>query len=252
MRGGGSELLSPLSSFVSWLQESDVQHAGLEVRQVGTSERGVYATRNIASGALVVQVPRRALLQSADESEKFRRDAADFYDQLRSPHLVILVLAMLHNRTFQPYYDILPTSLTHFPVFWDNTDNTYRTRCDAMGSNFHAMVEQRRNQIDSEYKTLCNIYASFATMCSPLHYKRLRTLVGSRNFGVTIRGQKASALVPFADMLNHSDQPDVSWSFEDDLDAFCMRAVGAIPVGKEVTDSYGHKPSSTRLLYYGF
>lgn len=41
-------------------------------------------------------------------------------------------------------------------------------------------------------------------------------IVSSRIFGVIINGNKTDALVPLADMLNHSTPKMTGWSYEDE------------------------------------
>ena len=78
-------------------------------------------------------------------------------------------------------------------------------------------------------------------------------IVSSRIFGVIIKGNKTDALVPLADMLNHSTPKMTAWSYEDDKSAFIVRNIdGIIKSGEEIHDSYGSKCNSRFLLNYGF
>ena len=80
----------------------------------------------------------------------------------------------------------------------------------------------------------------------------LRTLIGSRNFGLWIDGKKQATMVPLGDMLNHSKNPDVKWSFEESSNAFVMNSKKDMKVHQEITDSYGTKCNRSYLLFYGF
>ena len=44
----------------------------------------------------------------------------------------------------------------------------------------------------------------------------------SRNFGLQIDGHRTSALVPYADMLNHYRPRETKWTFDDEREAFTI------------------------------
>ena len=80
----------------------------------------------------------------------------------------------------------------------------------------------------------------------------MRSLVSSRNFKLTINNDIVSAMVPLADMLNHSNTCQTTWSFNDRLQSYQMLAKAPIKIGAEITDSYGVKPMDNYFMYYGF
>jgi len=71
-------------------------------------------------------------------------------------------------------------------------------------------------------------------------------LVGSRNFA----NNDKEYLVPFADMLNHSNKPNVEWKFTDTH--FVMTASEKIKPHEECFDCYGPKSNYETFLHYGF
>jgi hypothetical protein len=96
----------------------------------------------------------------------------------------------------------------------------------------------------------------------PLKYKnykdffpvflKYRILVCSRVFGYNKYNEEELGLVPYADLLNHSDKPNTKWYFDDDLDAFVVVATKDIKKNSEIYDSYGAKTNFELMLYYGF
>jgi histone-lysine N-methyltransferase SETD3 len=46
--------------------------------------------------------------------------------------------------------------------------------------------------------------------------------VCSRNFGLQIDGNRTSAMVPHADMLNHYRPRETKWAFDDEKQAFTI------------------------------
>lgn len=78
------------------------------------------------------------------------------------------------------------------------------------------------------------------------HYKYLRSLVGSRCFS----DDKNDYIVPFADMLNHSNKPNVDWTFEKDY--FIMKTTSEVKAHEELFDYYGPKSNYESFIHYGF
>lgn len=62
----------------------------------------------------------------------------------------------------------------------------------------------------------------------------------------------SSGLVPYADMLNHSEEKNVVWFFDKEKKAFIIRGKNQIDKGGAVLDSYGSKCNSRFLINYGF
>ena len=64
-----------------------------------------------------------------------------------------------------------------------------------------------------------------------------------------------AALVPFGDLFNHNNPPDVVWSWKEDAENkndFFMHATRDIAKGEEVFDSYGKLDNLKSLKGYGF
>lgn len=74
----------------------------------------------------------------------------------------------------------------------------------------------------------------------------------SRNFGIVVNGLRTSALVPFADMLNHLRPRETKWTFDSHTQNFTITSLTAIQPGAQVYDSYGKKCNHRFLLNYGF
>jgi hypothetical protein len=83
-------------------------------------------------------------------------------------------------------------------------------------------------------------------------FLRVRTAVGSRNFGIIVDGEKRTSMVPFADMLNHYRPRETSWTFDSQRSHFTITTLTRLSAGQQVMDSYGRKDNSRFLLHYGF
>lgn len=83
-------------------------------------------------------------------------------------------------------------------------------------------------------------------------YTKMRMIVASRIFGITIDKVKTDAFVPLADMLNHKRPRETTWYYSDSLQGFVIEACEDIPRGLPIHDSYGKKCNSRFFLNYGF
>merc|ERR1719183_176276 len=77
-------------------------------------------------------------------------------------------------------------------------------------------------------------------------------VVCSRNFGMLVNGVRTSALVPYADMLNHHRPRETKWQFDNDTQHFTITTLHPLVGGAQVYDSYGKKCNHRFLLNYGF
>ena len=59
-------------------------------------------------------------------------------------------------------------------------------------------------------------------------------------------------MIPYADLLNHSNCPNTEWYFDDESDCFIVRSTTPILAGEEIFDTYGNKSNDILYMYYGF
>tara|TARA_B100000925_G_C21990674_1_gene466674 strand:+ start:645 stop:1877 length:1233 start_codon:yes stop_codon:yes gene_type:complete len=112
--------------------------------------------------------------------------------------------------------------VTKFPVEWSE-----ELKDELNVSPMRLILERRINQMSKD-----NVHEL--------------SLVGSRNFA----NGKDEYLVPFADMLNHSNKPNIEWKFTDSH--FVMKTTKDIKPHEECFDCYGPKSNYELFLHYGF
>uniref|UniRef100_A0A7S3JSP0 Rubisco LSMT substrate-binding domain-containing protein n=1 Tax=Aureoumbra lagunensis TaxID=44058 RepID=A0A7S3JSP0_9STRA len=172
--------------------------------------------------------------------------------ELDAPKHVFLMLFLLTDRKnkdsrFQPYYAMLPATLSNMPVFW-RADELEKLQ----GSFLLTQIEERNLAIAKDYESICKIYSDFENIATLDEFRWARMCVCSRNFGIVIDGIRTSALVPYADMLNHLRPRETKWTFDNARSAFTITALQYIEKGDQIYDSYGQKCNHRFLLNYGF
>ena len=77
-------------------------------------------------------------------------------------------------------------------------------------------------------------------------------MVGTRNFGRPGSTFDISTMVPFLDLLNHSDKNNTHWFYDEIKGGYVLVAVRDIEKNEEITDSYGKYYNSLLYRTYGF
>jgi len=77
-------------------------------------------------------------------------------------------------------------------------------------------------------------------------------MVKSRAFTIMIGGKKVCVMVPFADMLNHTQPCQCDTIFDEENSCFIMKPISNISFGDQVYNHYGNASNVHLLLTYGF
>lgn len=238
-----------LERFAAWLADGGAGHDALAVREIG-GHRGVVAVRPIALGEVVAHVPR-ALLVTRDivRGSSIGRQIRDAGLELAN-HAMFAAWLVTERRdarsAHRPYLDILPRALPRFPIHASGADLALLT-----GTLAGAMLDELRADLDDEYAKLQAQIRRFRPVERD-EWTWARLCIGSRVFAIAIDGIATTAIVPFADLLDHAPGPNTSWDYDQDADAFTITAERSYAPGDEVHDSYGTKPNARLLVQYGF
>lgn len=122
--------------------------------------------------------------------------------RLISPKHSFLGTYLLQERKKDPppfaeYLDILPKSLSDFPIFFTEDEKAW-----LKGSPFLDQVNEKVEDIKIDYNLICKEVPEFKQF-SIKEYSEVRMIVSSRIFGISVNGVKTDGFVPYADMLNH-------------------------------------------------
>ena len=216
------------------------------------SNRGVIAKRFITQNEIIMTIPKEFILtvDTAKESDIGKQISLFMNMKLNSPKHSLLSSFILYeknkeNSKWSFYYDIFPKDFHTYPFFCNESENFLLS-----GSKFLLKVKEKRKDIEEDYKVLCSMIDNYNVSFND--FFRMRIIVSSRIFGIKINGIKVDALVPLADMLNHSTHNQTSWYYDEQIESFVVQAIEDIKEGNEIFDSYGKKPNSSYLLNYGF
>ena len=251
-----------MEKLITWLNKNNVNTSNLHIVNQLNNERGVVSAKNIQSGNFVFLIPKHLIItnrvaEQISEIKELDNIFSETRATYKSPtemNIIKITIFMLYAEAYEevmkdvdwtPYFDTLPETLDHIPIFWDDELNYLK------GSYLFDRIKKRNKIIKEEFKLLRKHLIDFREF-SFYEYQRMRSLVSSRNFKLTIDNDIVSAMVPFADMLNHSNTCQTRWSFNNELQSYQMVAKENINKGDEITDSYGIKPMDNYFMFYGF
>lgn len=240
--------------FTKWLQDNGAIFPNIYLEKLSDTERGIKTNLNINENDYIIKIPFKLLITNKSKINGF-----EFNYELpnniwnRSNILILLSLASELkniNSFYNPYIDILPKKkdLLHLPIFWSN-----RRIEKIKNTLLYDKINSRYNILKLTYDKLCNCIKDFDSQITFDSFIYLYSIISSRAFGITINSEKIVALVPLGDMLNHSSNNNVTWSFDNHINCFTMIANKQIIENQSVYDTYGKLKSDEQfLILYGF
>ena len=217
-------------------------------------DRYCKATEEIFDKDILIRIPFEALmtLDSARQSKLGKYFTPQLEKRLNSPHHSLLSTFMLteidkgNESKWKYYFDFLPVSYNNFPIFYGEKEISL-----LKGTQFLELINKKKREMKEDYDLLIKEIPGYDKYDFNL-FKKMREVISSRVFGVTIKGKKNDIIAPYADMLNHKRPRQTHWNFDDSCNAFVIKGVSNVKKGQEVFDSYGIKCNSRFLLNYGF
>ena len=226
----------------------------IEICFYSDSNRYCRATEDIFDKDIIIRIPLEALmtLDGARQSQLGGYFTSQLEKKLNSPHHSLLSTFMLTEMDkglkskWKYYFDFLPANYNNFPIFYGEKEFNY-----LKGTQFLELLQKKKKEMKEDYDLLTNIMPGYSKYDYNL-FRKMREVISSRVFGVTIKGKKNDIIAPYADMLNHKRPRQTHWNYDDSCNAFVIKGLGTVKKGEEVFDSYGIKCNSRFLLNYGF
>jgi hypothetical protein len=218
-------------------------------------QRGLYSTQPIEKNKIIIKIKSKYLLEYQKIYLELPIDGIEEANSLVAFYLTKLYFEK--NEFWLNYIESLPMNLSEFPIFWSQNElnNLKYTSFYCLKDKnliYHLDSIQQDFDIIKQYNNENNIIEDIEDEIIYDTYLRFRILVGSRIFGYVKYGNETSGIVPYIDLLNHSETPNTTWYFDDDLDSFVLASTKFIAKGEELCDNYGVKNNIELLLYYGF
>ena len=182
--------------FEKWLIDNGAKFPGLYFKMYGPDQRGVHCKKDIDRNRRIMYVPLKCLI--TDQMARQTKTGSlliSIEKRLSAPNHNQIIVFMLEDMMkkdsfFKPYYDILPKDVSNFPVFWTDKEVEY-----LKGSTLGGEIQQRREKIRNDYNIIGGLIPGFFDNFTFEKFLWCRTIVGSRNFTITIDGSKRTSMV---------------------------------------------------------
>lgn len=239
------------SELIDWMARRGAELRGVGLAPDPRGGRMLCATEDVREGQILVRVPQAAMM-TLEVARRSRAGQALQSAGLVSPAPQMLLAAYLLDEKrrpgspIAPYLDALPATFPSVPVFCPQDVLPF-----LKGSLAAGLLVRRREALLRDMLAVKRAVPSLrGASIAELFWGN--TAVVTRVFGLTIGGASTEALVPIADMMNHRRPPDASWTFDDELGAFVIRALRDVRAGEEICGSYGRKANHRYFIHYGF
>lgn len=243
---------SKFSSFKKWLTENGAGIKDIYIKNDINHERSVYANKSIGSNTIIMFIPEKLIITDEYDS-KFSLELQDKINIFNDKQKLKIVLYMLEtivdkNNFFQPYYRILPKHYSHLPIFWDKcTLNLLEN------SKLLKHIENLKKRLIQRYHDLSDLLHSFKSTVDIKDWLWAYSVVNTRCFSIKINNIDHTALVPFADMSNHSgESSSCRWGYSNVHNGFYINSSTEIKQHTQIFVTYGKKSNQSYMLGYGF
>ena len=243
-----------MDSFKSLRQWLKTDSDNLKMYKRGT--RGIYSTKDIKEGDVIIKIPSKYIIEF---SKIYNKISQKLYNKNSYVATYLFLKDNQSNSHWRTYLDSMPKDLSEYIYFYDKEKLKLLKNTSMMCKGTYNFNSHMKNIIsDSKiiYKWLISKkllpikYGNYNDFFKV--FLKYRILVCSRIFGYTKDSKDELGMVPYADLLNHSDKPNTHWYFDDNKDAFLVVATKDIKKNTEIYDSYGAKTNFELMLYYGF
>ncbi|KAK4437482.1 Ribulose-1,5 bisphosphate carboxylase/oxygenase large subunit N-methyltransferase, chloroplastic [Sesamum alatum] len=250
------ESLENASDLQDWLSKCGLPPQKMGIQRVDVGERGLVALKNIRKGEKLLFVPP-SLFITAD-SEWSCREAGEVLKQYNVPDWPLLATYLIseaglrNSSRWSNYISALPRQ-PYSLLYWTRAEldsyleaSEIRQRAIERINDVIGTYNDLRDRIFSKYPDLFpdevfnmeSFKWSFGILFSRL--VRLPSMDGR------------VALVPWADMLNHSCEVETFLDYDKSSQGVVFTTDRAYQPGEQVFISYGKKSNGELLLSYGF
>lgn len=225
--------------------------------EISNINRFIIAKEKIKKDEKLLFIPDKVLISQIHKLIfKECRDAYGIEDGFEYDCIVYFMTIdkYIPSSFFKPYYDYLP-SFNKSDFILDFTQEEIDM---FKGTGITEGMRSYKVFYNRAYEPVKDKLKKFAEKHNIKHDKIIEDfkynfdLVATRNFGRPGSYCDINTMVPFLDLLNHSDKNNTYWYYEDIDGGYTLIALRDIEKNEEITDSYGMYHNSMLYKTYGF
>jgi hypothetical protein len=234
-----------------WLKIKD------NIHMYDRPHRGLYTSKDIKKDTEIIKIKPSHLIEYSNAYKKF---PVDNVKEQNSITAMVLVIADLEKDPFWKHYiDTFPKDFSNHIIYYDDKKKALLKNTSLSCNGFYTYYDHIKS-IEHDSKVLykyckkTGLLDEYNITYDAFHklFVKYRIMVASRIFGYLKNGEHESGMVPYVDLLNYSPVHNTTWYYDDNQDAFILRATENISKNSELLDDYGEKSNIEFLLYYGF
>ncbi|KAJ3699218.1 hypothetical protein LUZ61_002923 [Rhynchospora tenuis] len=250
------ESLESASDLQKWLSDSGLPPQKMGIQRVEVGERGLVALKNIRKGEKLLFVPPSLVITS--DSDWTRPEVGDVMRRNSVPDWPLLATYLISEASldtasrWKNYISALPRQ-PYSLLYWT------RSELDAflVASPIRDRAIQRITDVTGTYNDMqARIFSKHPDLFPEKIYN-METFMWS--FGILFSRlvrlpsmDEKVALVPWADMLNHSSEVETFLDYDKSSQGIVFTTDRSYQPGEQVFISYGKKSNGELLLSYGF
>ncbi|ORX46330.1 SET domain-containing protein [Hesseltinella vesiculosa] len=239
-------------NFLKWLKKHDFPGTKLRLATFKDTGRGMMATDDIATGEVLVQVPKRLLI-SSNQLQTVYGDHSLSPHQLLAAHLILLRSEV--NSWWKPYLDLLPNHFKTLPV------NFSEEHSALLPPSLADEILQQKRKIQDDFDAVLAFFKGrqdislIATVTLDM-FKWAWLCVNTRSIHVRSTSRRVKdcdiALAPLLDFLNHSNEAQIESGLNLHTQCFEIKTLTPYKAGEQVFINYGPHDNQAIFREYGF
>ena len=219
--------------------------------------RYIIAKEKIKKDEILLFIPNNILI-SKYHKQIFSKciDAYGLIEEYEYECVVYFMTIDKYNSSsiFKPYYDYLPKiNLSDFVFsFTPQEEQIFEGTGITEGIRvYEYFLNQALKPVEQKLKNFSvKNKIKYEEIIEEFKYNFL--MVGTRNFGRPDTIFDVNTMVPYLDLINHSDKNNTYWYYDESKNRYVLEAIRDIEKNEEITDSYGHFINSKLYKTYGF
>ena len=225
--------------------------------EISKSNRYIITKEKIKKDEILLFSPDPILISKLHKSVFRKCQEAYGFDEEYDYDCIVYFMTLDRYNTssiFKPYYDYLPV-LDKSEFVFSFSEEEIQMFKDTGITDGIRMYKYFLNKALKPVEERLKIFAKK----NNIKYEKIIedfennfSLVGTRNFGRPECFCDISTMVPFLDLLNHSDKNNTHWYYDESKQGYILIAIRDIEKNEEITDSYGKYYNSLLYKTYGF
>eukprot|EP00467_Chlorarachnion_reptans_P018918 CAMPEP_0114497662 /NCGR_PEP_ID=MMETSP0109-20121206/6453_1 /TAXON_ID=29199 /ORGANISM="Chlorarachnion reptans, Strain CCCM449" /LENGTH=636 /DNA_ID=CAMNT_0001675077 /DNA_START=367 /DNA_END=2277 /DNA_ORIENTATION=- len=239
-----------------WLKAGGAEFSDLDVKEYFEEVRGIESTSKLSKGSEIISIPLEYIITDilaassaiGSKIEALFPPSEERTHSYYAMHGYLLEEMEKGSESFWwPYLRLLPRKFPGHPLIWEKKDKKLLS-----GTLSLKYLNRQLHQLREDYNKMVVGIPGFGRF-SFKDFVWAHLVISTRCYSAEIKGVKASAMVPLADMFNHElENPGATWGYQDDHHAFIVTMDKDMERGAQISVPYGGYSSSRLFTHYGF